>query len=59
LTNYLYPFAIAWALTAIAVKQSGQTLIVATAAVGVIACLIAACTFVLNLNSTTSTNELR
>lgn len=51
LTSYLYPFAIAWALTAIGVKQSGQTLIVTAAAVGMIACLIAACSFVMNLHS--------
>lgn len=51
LTNYLYPFSIAWALTAIGVKQSGQTLIVSAAAVGTIACLIAACSFVMNLHS--------
>ena len=51
LTNYFYPVAIAWALTAIAVKQSGQTLIVTAAAVGVIACLIAALSFVVNLPS--------
>lgn len=51
LTNYLNPLAIAWALTAIGVKQSGQTLVVAAAAIGTIACLIAACTFVLNLHS--------
>lgn len=49
MTNYFYPLAIAWALTAIAVKQSGATLIVASAAVGVIACLIAAISFVMNL----------
>jgi len=51
LTNYFYPLAIAWALTAIAVKQSGKTLIVAAAAVGVIACLIAAVSFVLTMPS--------
>lgn len=51
LSNYVYPLAIAWALTAIAVKQSGQTLIVAAAAIGVIACLIACLSFVLNLPS--------
>jgi hypothetical protein len=51
LTNYFYPLAIAWALTAIAVKQSGKTLIVAAAAVGVIACLIAAVSFVMNMPS--------
>ncbi|HEY8562090.1 MAG TPA: TspO/MBR family protein [Pyrinomonadaceae bacterium] len=51
ITNYFYPLAIAWALTAIAVKQSGKTLIVAAAAVGVIACLIAAISFVMNMPS--------
>jgi hypothetical protein len=51
LTNYFYPLAIAWALTAIAVKQSGKTLIVAAAAVAVIACLIAAISFVMNMPS--------
>lgn len=51
LTNYFYPLAVAWALTAIAVKQSGQTLLVVAAAVGVIACLIASLSFVMSLNS--------
>ena len=51
LSNCVYPLAIAWALTAIAVKQSGQTLIVVAAAVGVIACLIACLSFVINLPS--------
>ena len=51
LTNYFFPLAIAWALTAIAVKQSGKTLIVAAAAVGVIACLIAALSFVMSMPS--------
>lgn len=51
LTNYFYPLAIAWALTAIAVKQSGQTLVVASAAVGVIACLLAALSFVMKMPS--------
>jgi hypothetical protein len=54
LTNYLYPLAVAWALTGIGVKQSGGTLIVAAAAIGTIACLIAACSFVMNLNSSIS-----
>lgn len=49
LTSYLYPLAIAWALTAIGVKQSGNTPIVLAAGVGVIACLIAALSFVMNL----------
>ena len=50
LNNPFYPLAIAWALTAIAVKQSGQTLIVASAAVGVIALLIAALSFLVGMN---------
>lgn len=49
--NYFYPLAIAWALTAIAVKQSGQTAVVTAAAVGVIACLIASLSVVMTLNS--------
>ena len=55
MTNYFVPLAVAWALTAIAVEQSGKTLIVAAAAVGVIACLIASLSFVLELPS--SSNE--
>ncbi len=50
-SNFVAPFAVAWALTAIAVKQSGNTLIVSAAAVGVIACLIAALSFVIGLPS--------
>ncbi len=49
LANYLYPLAIAWALTAIAVKQSGNTIIVIAAALGVVACLVATFSFVVNL----------
>lgn len=59
LRNYFYPLAIAWALTAIAVKQSGQTLIVASAAVGVIACLLAALSFVMNMPSSENKAETR
>jgi hypothetical protein len=51
MANYLYPLAIAWALTAIGVKQSGQTLVVVAAAFGTIACLIATLSFVVNLPS--------
>jgi hypothetical protein len=51
LSNYLYPLAIAWALTAIGVKQSGQTLVVTAAAFGTIACLIATLSLVVNLPS--------
>lgn len=57
--NYFYPLAIAWALTAIAVKQSGKTLIVAACAVGVIACLIAAATFIFSMPSSEKKAENR
>jgi hypothetical protein len=58
LTNYFYPLAIAWALTAIAVKQSGKTLIVAAAAIGVIACLIAVVSFVMAMPSSEQKSEI-
>lgn len=51
LLNYFVPLAVAWALTAVAVKQSGNTFIVSAAAAGVIACLIAALSFVVKLPS--------
>ena len=51
LSNYFYPVAVAWALTAIAVKQSGKTAIVVACAAGVIACLIASLSFVMTLRS--------
>lgn len=51
MSNYLYPLAVAWALTAIGVEQSGQTLVVTAAAFGTIACLIATLTLVVNLPS--------
>ena len=51
-SNSAYPLAIAWALTAIAVKHGGQTLIVSTASVGVGILLISSLTFLLqNKNS--------
>jgi hypothetical protein len=57
-TNYFFPLAVAWALTAIAVKQSGQnTAIVVACAIGVIACLIAAASFVMTLNSTETARQ--
>lgn len=59
LKNYFYPLAIAWALTAIAVKQSGQTLIVTACAFGVIISLIAAISFVMEMPSSTSRNAER
>lgn len=42
LVSIVYPITIAWALTAIAIKQSGHTMVVVCAAFGVIALLIAA-----------------
>jgi hypothetical protein len=42
ISSVIYPITIAWGLTAIAVKQSGDTIVVATTAVGVIALLISA-----------------
>ena len=48
---FAYPIAIAWALTAIAVKQSGKTSIVVCAAFGVIALLVTALTALLNLGN--------
>ena len=62
LGNYFYPLAIAWALTAIAIKQSGNTPIVLASAISVIGCLIASLSFVLKLpdaNSRVSINEQR
>lgn len=57
LTNYFFPLAIAWALTAIAVRQSGHTLIVVAAAIGVVACLVASLSFVMNLRSSDPANR--
>ena len=54
LANYFYPLAVAWGLTAIAVKQSGHTAVVAACALGVIVCLITALSFVVNLPSSTT-----
>lgn len=52
LNSFLHPLAIAWAATAIAVKQSGNTVVVLAAAAVVIACLFAALSFVVGLPST-------
>ena len=48
LANYVFPIAVAWAATAIAVKQSGQTAIIITAAICVIACLLMAASYVMD-----------
>jgi hypothetical protein len=50
-SNYLYSLAVAWALTAIAIKQSGQTLLVVACSIGVIVSLLMAVSFVLKLPS--------
>lgn len=50
--NFAYPLAVAWALTAIAVKQSGHTLIVVCAAFCVIALLVAALSILLQPKNT-------
>jgi translocator protein len=42
LKTFFYPLTLAWGITAIAVKQSGDTIIVVTSAVAVVALLIAA-----------------
>jgi hypothetical protein len=42
ISSAFYPITIAWGITAIAVKQSGDTIVVVTAAIGVILLLIAA-----------------
>jgi hypothetical protein len=47
--NFFFPLAVAWALAAIGVKQSGQTAVVIAATIGLIACLIASASFVLTL----------
>ncbi|QQS33865.1 MAG: tryptophan-rich sensory protein [Acidobacteriota bacterium] len=46
--NFLYPLAIAWAATAIAVKQSGNTAVVVAAALCVIVSLIMSISFVMD-----------
>lgn len=57
LNNVFYPLAIAWALTAIAVKQSGTTLIVASSAVSVNILIIVALTFLVKLPSSSDKNK--
>ncbi len=54
LKNYLYPLAISWALTAIAIKQSGNTAIVVSTALGVVVCLVTTGSFVVSLRDSTS-----
>ena len=54
LPNVAYPLAIGWAITGIAVKQSGKTPIVFAAGIGLIALLISALSFVLKENPNTN-----
>lgn len=54
LRHFLYPVAVAWAATAIAVKQTGHLAIIVTAAVCVIVCLILAISFVMDQKSSTT-----
>ena len=54
LKAHLYPLAIAWALAAIAIEQSGKTLVIAACAFAVVVCLIATLSFVVNLPSSTT-----
>jgi len=57
--NYLYPLAIAWAATGIAVKQSGNTWIVVASAAAVVACLIASLSFITKLPTRAEQLETR
>lgn len=54
LQNYIYPLAVAWAATAIAVKQSGKTSIVIAAAFCTVACLVTSGSIVTSLKDSTS-----
>lgn len=54
LQNYIYPLAVAWAATAIAVKQSGNTPIVIAAAFCTVACLVTSGSIVTSLKDSTS-----
>ena len=52
--NFIYPLAVAWALTAIGVKQSGNTGLVIAAAMGTMTALITAGSVVTRLKDSTS-----
>ena len=52
LRNFLYPLAVAWAATGIAVQQQGNTAIILTAAICVIVCLVLSISFVMDLKTT-------
>jgi hypothetical protein len=48
----VYPVAIAWALTAIAIQQSGNTAVILAGAIAVILCLVLSLSFVIDLRHT-------
>ncbi len=48
---FLFPFAVAWAATGIAVKQQGNTAIILACAIVTIVCLVLSISFVMDLNS--------
>lgn len=51
--NFLYPLAVAWAATGIAVEQQGNTAIILACAICVIFCLVLSISFVMDLKSMT------
>ncbi len=53
LRNFFYPLAVAWAVTGIALQQSGNTAVILTAALSLIICLVLSISFVMDLRSTT------
>ena len=52
LRNFLYPLAVAWAATGIAIEQQGNTAIILACAICVIFCLVLSISFVMDLKST-------
>jgi benzodiazapine receptor len=54
MNNYFFPLAVAWALAAIAIKQTGHTTIIIAAAFGCIICLLMSGTVVTKLKDSTS-----
>lgn len=50
--NFLYPLAVAWAATGIAIEQQGNTAIILACAICVIFCLVLSISFVMDLKST-------
>jgi len=54
LGNFIYPLAVAWALAAVAVKQSGHTAVVVAAVIGSLTAMITAGSVVTRLKDSTS-----